>query len=166
MPRYTFSSPSILAITIAAAACAPPEPEGASGLPANEPGRRAAPAIPGEPPSIAGMISTARTVEVRGAPPGVPADRPVSSSDTLPQGPIIDSTHQMLVEERPSETAGSAKAWVTVRRGTPVLRATGATRVENPWDALMPGTRVRVWFTGPVRESYPVQADARIVVID
>lgn len=123
--------------------------------------------IPAEPPSIAGPITAARTHEIRGAPDGARPDQPVSSDDTGLVGPVIDSTHRILVEAPAGTTPGATndKAWVTVRRDTPVLSATG-TAIAHPWGALMPGTRVRVWFDGPVRESYPVQADAKLVVID
>lgn len=123
--------------------------------------------IPADPPSIAGAITSARTHEIRGAPADARPDQPVSSDDTGLVGPVIDSTHHILVEAPAGATRGSAsdKAWVTVRRDTPVLNASGTT-VASPWTALMPGARVRVWFVGPVRESYPLQADAKLVVID
>ena len=131
------------------------------------PGTSAAAMIPAEPPSIAGPITTARTHEIRGAPDGARPDQPVSSDDTGLVGPVIDSTHRILVEAPSGTTSGTTndKAWVTVRRDTPVLSASG-TAIAHPWSALMPGARVRVWFDGPVRESYPLQADAKLVVID
>ena len=107
-----------------------------------------------------------RTNEVRGSGTGASSpDRPVSTSDSGLRGPLIDSTHQILIEERPGQPAGSAKAWVTVRMDTPVLTRSGS-RSDLPWDALVPGARVRVWFDGPVRESYPLQAEARVVVLE
>ena len=66
------------------------------------------------------------------------------------------------VEERPSDVSGSAKASVRVVQGTNVLR--DGNRVD--FDALQVGQWVRVWFTGPVAESYPVQATGGTVSID
>lgn len=152
---------SLAALMLAALTGCPGTPE--SGAPRGAPSASAT--IPSEPPSIAGAITTARTSEVRGAPADARPDQPVSSDDTGLAGPVIDSTHSILVEVDPTKTAGSDKAWVTIRRDTPVLSPNGMT-VANPWSALMPGARVRVWFEGPVRESYPVQADAKLVVVD
>ncbi len=66
------------------------------------------------------------------------------------------------VEERPEETAGSAKASARITQSTDLWR--GSTRAD--FRALAVGQWVRVWFTGPVAESYPVQATASTVVID
>ena len=72
-------------------------------------------------------------------------------------------TGVIRVEANPEESAGSDKA---------VVRLTGSTTVRAPGSAgmesaeLRVGQWVRVWFTGPVRESYPVQADAETIVID
>jgi uncharacterized protein DUF3221 len=67
------------------------------------------------------------------------------------------------VEERPQDVSGSAKGVFRVGERTDVRRAGGAAvRAED----LREGQRVRVWVTGPVAESYPVQARARVVVID
>ena len=67
------------------------------------------------------------------------------------------------VEARPEDAAGSPKAVVRVEQGTAILTADAA-RVE--FRTLRTGQWVRVWFAGPVRESYPVQAQAATIVID
>jgi hypothetical protein len=67
------------------------------------------------------------------------------------------------VEERPQDVSGSAKGVFRVRDATDVLRG-GGSRVRA--DDLREGQRVRVWVSGPVAESYPVQAQARLIVID
>jgi hypothetical protein len=66
------------------------------------------------------------------------------------------------VEERPADASGSAKASVRVTQSTTVVR--GAETVD--FNALQVGQWVRVWFTGPVAESYPVQATGSAVAID
>lgn len=68
------------------------------------------------------------------------------------------------VEERSADEAGSAKAVVRVTQSTVVFGPTETEMVD--FNALRIGQWVRVWFVGPVRESYPVQADAGSIVID
>ncbi|MBI3525288.1 MAG: DUF3221 domain-containing protein [Betaproteobacteria bacterium] len=69
----------------------------------------------------------------------------------------------IIVEEKPTEAHGSAKARVGITDGTQVLRrgeeAVGAAE-------LRVGQQVKVWFTGPVMESYPLQATAGVIVIE
>lgn len=69
----------------------------------------------------------------------------------------------IVVEEKPTEPHGSAKASVRITDGTQVLRrgegVVGATKLQV-------GQQVKVWFTGPVMESYPLQATAGVIVIE
>ena len=69
----------------------------------------------------------------------------------------------IVVEEKPTELHGSAKARVRITNGTQVLR-----RGEGVVGAaeLRVGQQVKVWFTGPVMESYPLQATAGVIVIE
>lgn len=73
-----------------------------------------------------------------------------------------DATARIRVEERPGEQSGSAKAVAAVTAETRVITGSGAA----DHNALVVGQWVRVWFTGPVAESYPVQARAATVVVD
>lgn len=66
------------------------------------------------------------------------------------------------VEERPAEASGSAKASVRIGQRTTIVRG----REPADFNALRVGQWVRVWFTGPVAESYPVQATGSAVAID
>ena len=70
----------------------------------------------------------------------------------------------MLVEggEQPAG-AVSDKAMCRIDGKTTIQRADGS---EATVDDLTVGTNVRVWFTGAVAESYPVQGTASFVVID
>jgi hypothetical protein len=68
------------------------------------------------------------------------------------------------VEEREADVAGSAKAVVRITQRTAVVGVPPAGKAD--FNALRVGQWVRVWFVGPVRESYPVQADAGTIVID
>lgn len=69
----------------------------------------------------------------------------------------------IVVEEKPTEPHGSAKARVRITDGTKVLR-----RGEGVVSAaeLRVGQQVKVWFTGPVMESYPLQATAGVIIIE
>jgi len=72
----------------------------------------------------------------------------------------------VLVEEQPEETSGSAKAVVSLTAETRILRRAGSgVEPAAPAD-LAVGQTVSVWFSGPVMESYPVQATAAVVVIE
>ena len=69
----------------------------------------------------------------------------------------------IVVEEKPTEPHGSDKAVVRITDATQVLRRGGG--VMSPTE-LRVGQLVKVWFTGPVMESYPLQATARVIVIE
>ena len=98
------------------------------------------------------------------------AELPLASLPEIPpMQPSISGvvTHvegdRVRVEERPAEASGSDKAAVRLTERTQLLHRDGspATRAD-----LVIGTRVSVWFMGPVLESYPVQATARAVVLE
>lgn len=69
----------------------------------------------------------------------------------------------IVVEQNPAEPHGSPKARVRLAEGARVLRQNGA--IVDP-AALRMGQRVRIWFIGPVMESYPLQATADVIVIE
>lgn len=72
----------------------------------------------------------------------------------------------VLVEEKPEESSGSPKASVRLTPETRILkRAAGEVGPAAPED-LAVGQTVSVWFSGPVMESYPVQAAAATLVIE
>lgn len=96
-----------------------------------------APRVPSSAPSIEGRVTA--------------VDR---------QGEGIGS---IRVEANPAETSGSDKAVVYITQTTAIVRGDSA---RANFAALAIDQWVRVWFTGPVRESYPVQADAAVVQID
>ncbi len=84
----------------------------------------------------------------------------ITRSDTSAKQVVI------LIEEHPSDTAGSAKARVRLTEGTKLWSgdAEGLRRVGV--EELTVGRTVRAWFDGPVAESYPVQATAGVVVLE
>jgi hypothetical protein len=73
-----------------------------------------------------------------------------------------ERTVTVRVEERPADVSGSAKASVRVTESTRVIRGG---RVVSERE-IREGARVSAWFTGPVAESYPVQARAEAVRIE
>ena len=76
---------------------------------------------------------------------------------------VNGSARTLRVEERAEDASGSAKAVVRIPAGAPVLDRSGQAR---DFGDVRVGLRVSVWFTGPVAESYPVQATAQTVVIE
>ncbi len=69
----------------------------------------------------------------------------------------------LRIEANPEEESGSAKAQVRVREGVAILERSGLTR---RFEDIREGQTVSAWFTGPVAESYPVQATASVIVIE
>jgi hypothetical protein len=97
----------------------------------------AAPKLPDTPPSISGRITNvARAGEKIGS---------------------------IRVEAQPADSAGSDKAVAKIGQGTTVVGVGGA---PTDFNELKVGQWVRVWFSGPVAQSYPVQATASAVAID
>ena len=94
------------------------------------------------------------------APPSGPADI-TGVVDTLTPGGDAD-TVTLLVVANGSSDGEYDKASVTVGAGAPVWTADGQ---RGDVSGLVAGARVAVWFTGPVRESYPVQATAGAVEV-
>jgi len=83
------------------------------------------------------------------------------------RGVVVNTTRTagqiaMLVEGDPEGGTTYDRASVTVTGSTKVLHrdGTSATLANVP-----DGARIEVWFTGPVAESYPVQATADVILI-
>lgn len=73
---------------------------------------------------------------------------------------------RLLVEQVPTRSAGYPIAWVFVTPGTRILVRSGGETTRGTAADLAVGTRLHAWFTGPVRESYPVQADAGTILVE
>lgn len=94
--------------------------------------------------------------------PAVTASIPRTTSSITGQVTAI-ALPMVVVEENPGEPHGSAKARVRITKATQVLReGDGVVDVTT----LGVGQQVKVWFTGPVMESYPLQATAGVIVIE
>lgn len=73
---------------------------------------------------------------------------------------------RILVEQIPTRSAGYPIAWIAVNGGTDVVQRSGGSLSRGSSAELAVGMRVQAWFTGPVAESYPVQATAGTVLIE
>lgn len=70
----------------------------------------------------------------------------------------------LRIEERPSDESGSAKAMVRVPEGASIRHRDS--QAQRHFESIQQGATVSAWFTGPVAESYPVQATANALVIE
>jgi len=84
--------------------------------------------------------------------------------DGAPRGASV-SVASILVEERPADAAGSAKASVRVTGTTSLWKTVDGRQEAALVGDLREGARVQVWFDGPVAMSYPVQGTAKAIVI-
>ena len=75
---------------------------------------------------------------------------------------LSDDGTSVLVEERPQETSGSAKAMLRISPQTHIWGVDGRPVAMTD---LRIGTQVRAWFDGPVAESYPLQAAAAHIAV-
>lgn len=73
---------------------------------------------------------------------------------------------RMLVEQVATRSAGYPIAWISVMPQTRILVRSGGRTSRGSAADLAAGAQVQVWFTGGVRESWPVQADAGTVLIE
>jgi hypothetical protein len=142
-------------------------------------------ALPGDPPSIQGVITRA---ELGRTSPGPAAMRPDSAAppdatqpDTTAaddaEPPVVseipgpasssgDVIATLMVEENPADRDGSAKARVYVTRDTRILRrGSQGIEVADP-AALEQGRRVQVWYLGPVLQSYPARATGGVILVE
>jgi hypothetical protein len=92
----------------------------------------------------------------------LPNDAPYMAGTITSIGRVAEGW-TVRVEERPQDVSGSMKGVFRVRAQTTIRRASGA---RAGAEDLREGQRVRVWVTGPVAESYPVQAAAQTIIID
>jgi len=92
-------------------------------------------------------------------------DEDPSIEGTIQQSSAIQAGRRILVEATPPVAGREPAAHVAVLPSADVLADSAGTVVRASADELVVGTRVRVWFTGPVAESFPVQATAGTVLI-
>ncbi|MDP8932503.1 MAG: YobA family protein, partial [Actinomycetota bacterium] len=131
---------------------------------------RPAAAPPPREPDIVGVITgvqpavvrTENCVDRRGHPP----HEPVSSTDPPScTAPTAETFGHVLVEAEPAADWGDDKASVSLPRDTLLLAESKGGYTEIDFNSLRVGELARVWFEGPVAESYPAQATAAALVI-
>lgn len=105
--------------------------------------------------------SPSPSVQPSASPPSAPADI-TGTVDDLSIGTAGDSLPVLLIVADPGSTSSVDRASVRVTKSTVVWTADG---VRGAASALAKGGRVAVWFSGPVAESYPVQATAGAIEI-
>jgi hypothetical protein len=57
------------------------------------------------------------------------------------------------------------KYMATVKDETLIFEGDGGDRRPTTFEALVLGQQMQMWFSGPVKESYPAQVDAQQIVI-
>jgi hypothetical protein len=114
-------------------------------------------------PRLAFAVAVSLLAACTPSPPRAPAGPPSIEGRLTAVDRAGERIGSIRVEANPSESSGSDKAVVRITQSTEIVRG-DSTRAD--FNALSSGQWVRVWFIGPVRESYPVQADAVRVQID
>ncbi len=141
-------------------------------------GGASAGALPDGHANIEGAVTSVRPFVPRREDCVTPSDRPPDapvSSDEPPEcdQPPTDQVGALRVEEYPDRQVGDPglpmtggeKAVVTVTTDTRILRQTAGPFENAAFDDLATGQQVAVWFSGPVAETYPVQATAATIVM-
>jgi hypothetical protein len=78
---------------------------------------------------------------------------------------VSRSAEVVLVEEDPSDEAGSAKGEFAVTEETEILDGRGGDPAPAAFEELRVGQMVEATYSGPVAESYPTQGVAGRIVI-
>jgi hypothetical protein len=117
---------------------------------------------------LIGLISLLLGCGPSGTTPGAGAD--IRGSITDIQQADAQSREEgiigsVLIEGVIEEDTEFDKASVTITDKTRVLEQKGEDRLSVTFESLKIGQRVEARFTGPVMESYPVQATASEIVI-
>jgi hypothetical protein len=121
-------------------------------------------APPDGPADIAGPLASVTTATGGecgdvGSDPDAPAssDDPDACERSAADGPTT-----VIIEKGAGRFEAAA---VTLSDQTELRRRTGSSYAEAEVPDLAVGTRVEVWFDGPVAESFPVQGRAGTVII-
>jgi len=113
---------------------------------------------------LAAMLALSMTLVLTGCLPG-PPDEPPSIRGTITTITLnADGLGSMLVEGPIADGTTFDRAAVRVTEDTEILLKGADGWGRFAFDALSEGDTVEVWFTGPVAESYPVQATAGTLV--
>ena len=91
-----------------------------------------------------------------------PADKVTAANDATKKNGILGS---MLIETPKDAKFAYDKAFVRVNNKTKIQKMNGKLVEDAKFEEIRNGVKVSVWFTGPVAESYPVQATAGRILI-
>ena len=119
--------------------------------------------LTGALPTLALLVALVAVLALVGCAATVPTTPPGITGSVTSLVPGDERPASMLVEGG-AQPAGavSDKAQVTIDPGTMFFDAEGT---PTKAAGIAVGTEVRVWFNGPVAESYPVQGTAQAVQI-
>jgi hypothetical protein len=101
----------------------------------------------------------------KGPPPKIPDAPPSIEGRVTAVQKSGERIGRINVDAGSASAAGLAKAAVRVTESTTVI-GLPPKKAKTDFNALQPGLWVRVWFVGPVGQSYPVQANAGTIVVD
>jgi len=114
---------------------------------------------------LATVLALSMTLALTGCLPG-PPDEPPSIRGTITTVTLgSDGLGSILVEGPIANGTTFDKASVRVIEDTEILLKGADGWGRFAFDGLAEGDTVEVWFTGPVAESYPVQATAGTLVL-
>jgi hypothetical protein len=123
-------------------------------------------APPGEPSVVGTATKVTAGASCADADASGGDDGVVSSDDASAScPPTSDGSVTVLVQDGKDPSGAALAASVRVPASAAVLRSSDGGYTKASPDDLREGDAVRVWFTGPVAESYPVQATAATVII-
>jgi hypothetical protein len=88
----------------------------------------------------------------------------VTDKQTVAAGNVV-GTVMVEAEVETEEGIFFDKYVLTVTGQTALLQRKNGEAQRVGFDALAVGQTVQVWFTGPLKESYPVHVDAKQIVI-
>lgn len=91
-----------------------------------------------------------------------PADKVTAANDAAKKNGILGS---MLIEAPKEAKFAYDKAFVRVNNRTKIQKMNGKLVEDAKFEEIKNGVKISVWFTGPVAESYPVQATAGKILI-
>jgi hypothetical protein len=113
--------------------------------------------------AMAAMLAPAALVGCASLTPpnGEPSIRRSVTSIT----PLSEGSGIILVEETSPQGLGYDKASLAITRDTRFLERVGEGYIAFTFDDISEGMVVEAWITGPVKESYPIQADADTAVM-
>jgi hypothetical protein len=79
---------------------------------------------------------------------------------------ITGSIQQIEAAHAPPRVLVAGDVWVEVTGDTELWERSGGRLQRIEYAALQVGDSVHVWYSGPIRESYPAQAVAATIIVE